>query len=304
MTGMSAESGAAAPAVPTIAQDISTSSNGLEEVRQPERRKVKIDGVEEEVDVDSVVRDYQKYKSSEKRFQEAAQLRKEAQAKEELINQLLTKAQSGDLSWLKGLVPDDQLRGWAESQLLEHIDWESKPEAERRAIMAERKARELEERVNEFTQTKEREEASKMEEQVYQEVESEIIDAIKTMGLDMKLTPRYIRRIAEHLQANIGASQDPQYKPISAKVAAQKAFKSLKVDTQELLSILPLNEVLEMLPPSVRKGIRQADVEDAIAQAPMMRARKEQGSSQASPRSKLKHQPSEDAFKELEKRFS
>lgn len=45
----------------------------------PKMRKVKVDGKEEFVDEDSVWRDYQKYRASEKRLQEAAKLKQEAE---------------------------------------------------------------------------------------------------------------------------------------------------------------------------------------------------------------------------------
>ncbi len=287
-----------------IAPEATSDVTAPETPVQSERRKIKIDGHEEEVDVDAVLKDYQKYKASEKRFQEAASLRKEAQTKEDLVQGLLQKAQTGDLSWLKGLVPEDTLRGWAESQLLEHIDWTSKSEIEREAIMAKRERDDLKRQMEEITNTKQREQATKLEEQAYQTIESDIVEAVQAIGYDSKVTPRYIRRIAEQMRASLEASEDPQSAPLPAKEAASRAFKGLKVDAQELLSVLPLNEVLELLPPAVRKAIRRADVDDAIAQAPMMRARKELGPQDPSkPKSNLRHSSSEDAFKELEKRF-
>ncbi len=269
-----------------------------------ERRKIKIDGNEEEVDVDAVLKDYQKYRASDKRFQEAAAIRKEAEAKESLVQSLLQKAQSGDLSWLKGLVPEDTLRGWAESELLEHINWQNTPEVERRAIMAERRAKELEEKVNGYTQTKEREEASKLEEEAYRTIEDDIVSAVKGVGFDVKVTPRYIRRIAEQMRASLEASDDPSKGPMKASDAASRAFKGLKVDTQELLSILPTADILALLPPHVRKAIRQQDVEDAISQAPGMRRSREPQGVAPSQKTKLWHGSSDDAFKKIEKRYS
>lgn len=294
MTGTSMEGGmdAAAP-TPEVQAPVSN------------KLKVKIDGLEKEVDQDELIRDYQKFSSSEKRFQEAAELRKQAQQESQLVANFLQKAQSGDLSWLKGLVPDEQIRSFAESQLLEHIDWESKPQIEREAIMAKREAEQLRKQIEEFTQTKEREESSKIEEQAYQEVEQDIVQSIKTLGYDYKVTPRFIRRIAEQMHASIAASEDPQGRGMPAKDAAQRAFKGLQVDARELLSILPASEVLELLPASVRKAIRQADVQDVRAQAPMMRARNQGGDERdANGRRKFKRVSTDKFFEKMDKRFS
>lgn len=299
MTGMSDTPSAPAMDAPTESfadQPAETSAQSTE------RRRVKIDGIEQEIDVDSVLKDYQKYKSSEKRFQEAAALRKEAQAEREIINQVLNRAQSGDLSWLKGLVPDDKIRGWAEQELLQHLDWEQKPEMEREAITAKRERDELKRQLEELNQTKEKEESSKLEEQVYQEVEQDIIAAIKEMGTDIKITPLFVQRMAEYMQASLEASNDPHAMP--AKKAADKSLRRLKSEAQELLGILSPEEVLQMLPPNIRKAARMDDVEKAIAQAPMMRARREQVSSYTPQKSKLRHGTSDDAFKRLEKLYS
>lgn len=259
----------------------------------PQKIKAKIDGIEEEVDLDTLTRDYQKYRSSDKRFQEAAQMRKE-------VETLLERAQKGDLSWLKGIVPKEQLNRWAETELLEHINWQKMPEVERRAVLAEQRAKELEDHVNSLTQTQQREKATAIEEQAYQSVESDIISAVQTLGYDVKVTPRFIRRIAEQLQASLEASDDPNSEPMPAKLASERAFKGYKVDAQELLSILPETEAIQLIPAKLREAIRRADVSDAVSQMPMRR-----GNEKAEPvrKSKFKRMTVDDYFSGMDKKF-
>lgn len=267
------------------------------------KEKVKIDGTELEVDIDELKKDYQKFKSSEKRFQEAAELRKSVQQERELINDLLGRASKGDLGWLKGLVPNEVLTQWAENELLEHIEWQKRPEVEKRAIMAEKKAQELEARVQEFTQTKEREHASKVEEQAYQQIEHDIIQAVQELGYDYKVKPRFIRRIAEQLHANLEASSDPQSAPLSAKVARDRAWKGLIVDAQELLQTLPLKEALQLLPPQLREAVRKADVEEAMSQMPMKIRKGTDDDMAPRKKSQLKRMTTEEYFERLGKKF-
>jgi hypothetical protein len=268
------------------------------------KEKVKIDGEELEVDLEDIKKDYQKFRSSEKRFQEAAALRKEAQEERELINDLLGRASKGDLGWLKGLVPKDVITQWAESELLEHIEWEKKPEAERRAILAEQKARELEEKVQKYTQTEEREQATRLEEQAYQQVEADIVQAVKDLGYNYKVQPRFIRRIAEQMYASLEASQDPQSAPLDARTASDRAFKGLLVDAQEILSCLPVAEALKLIPQSLRDSIRKADVEEAMNQMPnrMRKDHSPQGTS--SKQQKFKRMSTDDYFSKLDNQFN
>lgn len=273
------------------------------EAQSSRKFRVKIDGEELEVPEEELTRDYQKYRGADKRFQEAAELRKQAQQERELVDQFIDRATKGDLAWLKGLVPQEQLTKFAEAELLQHIEWQSKPEVERRAIEAERKAEQLESKVREFTQTKEREEASALEERAYEQVETEIVTAVKELGYDYKITPRFVRRIAEQLYATLEASpDDPQGAPIDAKTARDRAWKGLLVDAREVLSTLPAAEALQLLPPKLREAIRKADVEDAMNQHPMkVRA----GYSEEAParRSKLKRMSTEDYFSKMDAKF-
>lgn len=233
--------------------------------------KLKVNGEEIEVDEAEVTRDYQKYRGADQKFQEAAALRKQAAEEKALVDNFLDRAQKGDLGWLKGLVPQEQLTKFAESELLQHIEWEQLPEAEKRARQAELKAQELEKKISEFTQTREREEASSLEERAYQQIDTEIVEAVKNLGYDYKVTPRLIRRIAEQLYASLEEPSDPDappQAPLTAKEASDRAFKGLLVDAQEILATLPVDEAIALLPPSLRKAIRKADVEAATGPVP------------------------------------
>lgn len=267
----------------------------------PSKIKTKIDGIEQEVDIEELTKGYQKAKSSDQRFQEAAQLRKEAQEERAQVNALLEKAQKGDLSWLKGLVPKETLNKWAEENLLEHINWEQMPEAEKRATIAERRAAELEARENERTHNDEQKRSAAQEQQAYQLIEQDMVSAIKDLGYDYKITPRFVRRIAEQVYASLEASEDPNAQPMPANIASKHAFDGMKQDAAELLSVLSPAEVMRLLPAKVRAALRSADVEEAMSQMPMGVRQTQEGVVQRP--SKTKRMSTDDRFALLDKRF-
>jgi hypothetical protein len=278
-------------------------ATGASAVEAPVRQKIKtkVDGIEQEIDLDELTKDYQKYKSSDKRFQEAAQMRKEAQDLQSQVDSFLSRAQKGDLSWLKGLVPKEALNQFSESQLLEHLEWQNLPEAEKRARIAEQRAQELEEERRAEREEIEMRQRSEIEQKAYQSVEQDIVDAIKSRGYDTKVTPRLVRRIAEYMFAKIEASEDPQAERPSAKAVSEHALKSMMDDAQEVLSVLPREQILKLIPPKVRDLIRRADVDDAISQMPYS-VRKSDGENR--PKTKLKRMSTEDYFKKMDKKFN
>lgn len=271
----------------------------------PEKVRVKIDGGELEVPFDEITRDYQKYKGSEKRFQEASNLRKQAQEDRKLVETFIGKAKAGDLSWLRGIVPEAQIKQWAESQLLEHIEWEQLPESEKRARIAERRLEEYEEEKARDRESQREKELEALTSRASQDLERELIDAVKELGHDFKVTPRFVRRIAEDIVASMEAldPEDPQAKPRTAKEAKDRAYNGLVQDATELLSILPEDKVIAMLPPKIREAIRRKDVEAATTQVSSRMKGLDTDQSAPSPRSKFQRMSIDQKFNQIEKKY-
>lgn len=285
---------AAAPA-PSAVDSGSAPGIAMPDVAESPRPKVKIDGIDAEVDIEDLKRSYQKEKAADKRFQEAAELRRQ-------VDDFVGRASKGDLGWLKGLVPQEVLTQWAEKELLQHIEWQELPEAERRAILAEQRAKEAEERISSFTQTQEREQATALEERAYQQLESDILEVVKDLG-GAKATPRLIRRISEQLLADLEASDpsDPQFQPMPAHIAKDRAWKGLEVDALEYLSTLTPEQAIAKLPQKLRDALRRADVATAHSQLPTpQRGRGEQA---APERKKGKRMTTDEYFNNLSKKF-
>jgi hypothetical protein len=132
-----------------IAQGAPSAASGsvqtTENVSIPEKIRVKVDGTEEEVDLDTVKRDYQKYRSADKRFQEAANLRKSHEAEAKAIE----KAKAGDFSELVKVAGADKARAWAENYLLEFLEYQqlSPEQKENRTLKQQLAEREASEKV-------------------------------------------------------------------------------------------------------------------------------------------------------------
>lgn len=261
-------------------------------------QKVKID--DQEYDLDTLQKEFKRYKGkyegSEKKFQEAANMRKQ-------VESLLEKAQQGDLSWLKGVVPARQLREWQEQELLKQIEWESLPEAERRRLQAEEERDRYKADLEKTKAEREKEQLSLIESQAYAEIESDISQAIKELGHDVRVTPELVRRIAELMYSQIEASDDPQdFRRVPAKEAREKVLSNGKRFVPELLSILPVEEAIALLPAKLREAVRKQDVEDATSQMPR-RIREQTGQSDRPRKTNKKSMSTEDFFQRMEKKL-
>lgn len=230
-------------------------------------RKFKID--DEEYDEETLQKEFKRYKGkyegSEKKFQEAANIRKQVEG-------LLERAQKGDLSWLKGIVPAQQLRQWQEQELLQEIEWEQLPEHEKRRIQAERERDRYKADLEKTQKDRDAEQLRLIEQQAYAEIDADISQAIKELGHDVKVTPELMRRIAELMLSNLAALPDDadqqEFRRVPAKEARDKVLSNGKKFVPELLSILPVEEAIALLPPKLREAVRKQDVEVAYSQMP------------------------------------
>lgn len=210
-----------------------------------ERYKVKVDTEEMEVDLDELRRGYTHGKAANKRFQEAA-------AKEKQVSELIRRAQQGDLGWLKGLVPDEQIRKFAEQELLAHLEYEGLSDTEK-DLRTERSEREkLAKKVKDYESTREQQESQALMTKAFSEIDADITATLKDYG--KKPTPRLVRRIAEEMLANL---QDEDAKPLPAKSALARAKRGIEADLQEWISEASEDELIKAIPKEKLDVIRR-----------------------------------------------
>lgn len=196
----------------------------------PQRFKVKPDGKEEEVDLDTLLKRYELSQASHKRMEEASRLRKEAEAQAAQMKALVEQAKADPGALFKAL--GVEARGWAEKYLTEQLELEllSPEERELRELRSWRQQQEAE-RVK-----KQEEEAQAQKEllsvQAATEIESEVVDALKSSGL--KATPRTVARVAEIILASL-EGEGPRMKATDALQRLQREYRSDVADHLESL---------------------------------------------------------------------
>jgi hypothetical protein len=258
----------------------------------PEKRKVKIDGVEQEVEVDTVLKDYQKFKAADKRFQEAASLKKQA----DQIMQMVEKGKTaGDLSSLVDQVGEQNFRKYAEKWLWDKIQFEEMPEEKREAILNKQRADRAEAEAKSLKDSIEQEKISAQKSQAYQEIDREISEAIK--GLGRKPTPRLIARLAETMAASL-SNEDGER--LDAKSALQRTVSEMNSDLREYVTQLSAEEAIELLPKETLDAVRKLLVANAQTQ---VQNRTRQQASQAPAPKRPKSMTTDEYFKNLERRL-
>lgn len=243
------------------AEPLATSPESAKNPLIGSKHKVVIDGQELEVDYNDLISDYQHKRASHKRFEEAHKIRKD-------VDTLFESFKKGDLGFLKQHIPPDVLRQFAERELQEYLEEQalSPEQKEVRQTKAERDA--LKKQLDEKNELEKKSYSQQIQQQADQQIDNEITEAVKSLGHDVKVTPRLIRRIAEQMLISSEASDDPKTEHLPAKIAGERAKKGMRKDFEEYASIADPEEVVAMLPRRVRDAIRKADVDSAISQMP------------------------------------
>lgn len=221
--------------------------------KESSKYKAIIDGVEEEVNPEDLVKEYQKYKSSDKRFKEAAELRKQT---EEMISQLqpvLEAIQSLEkdpwaLHKSLGVNYDELATNYAYEKALKEYEAQNMSPEEKRIKQLEeklnayeneyKKRKELEEQ--EANKRKEEEEKVLMQKAV-ETIDSDIMKAISESGV--KPSERLVARMAEEMHNYLVTHGEL----LSAKEALHNVRNEVKnYSTDDLLALLS-EEALEKL---------------------------------------------------------
>lgn len=246
------------------APEASESVDAPEELPQEPARKfkVKVDESEEEVDEQELLKGYQKAKASDKRFQEASALRKQAEQEKAQVQDLLKQIRENpDLLEQLGI----DLDSYSEKRLLRNME---------RALKSpeELELEELRSFKNNQTQAQKKQQelqAAQAQEQEYahvtEQIDNEIFETLQSAG--MKPTPRLIARMAEQMLASL----EEDGSRFSAKDAFSRVKNDYQADVSELLESLEPEQLAEMFPSVVQK-LRSHAVKQASQSVPSFRA--------------------------------
>lgn len=240
----------------TIDQHNQTSEQErVETPSQKEKRllKVKIDGREESVDEDTLVRHYSKERAADKKLREAAQARKEVEAFYETL-------QNDPESILNDPRLPLKKRELAEKWLMESLKGElSEPEDPREKELADIK-RELEKYKNQEKQTKEQKEQEEYQALVSQRKEAIATTLSKAMSMSpLAQDPDTATATLKEMASYMRMCRDAGYEA-SPEEIAQHVESRYNKSYQSLANKLEGDQLIQFLGEAVVNKIRKADL--------------------------------------------
>jgi hypothetical protein len=207
------------------------------------------DGNAEELSPEDLISNYKMTR------RQADQLRKQMDP----AFQFLSALQGGELDSLYNLnIPEDKMLDFAERVLTKKLEFEQMSPQQKALLQKER---EIAERERQYKEWEAKQEAARQQEinhQALNQVQTDIVEAIKELGLSGKPTPRLIRRVAEQLKAQIEAS-----KPMDARRASKHEWDNIQQELQEFQMAMLAKDphkFVESLPKEIRKAIRDYEV--------------------------------------------
>ena len=223
---------------PETVQEVSEDSSPLsqEPSALPPKIKVKVDGQDLEISQEELVRDYQMRQASQKRFQEAAQLKQEAQQQMEALK----FARENPIEFFK--MTGVNAKEFAEKVLLEELEESMLSPQEKELRDLRNYKSKLEQQEQQRLTLQQEQQRLALEEQTAQEIENEILEVLTASNL--KPTPRNIAKCAEYLLASL----DENGNRMHARDAFQRVQKNQRSDVLEHIASLTPAEIESQFP--------------------------------------------------------
>lgn len=216
------------------------------------KRKVKIGGKEDVVDLETLARGYQSAQDSTRKWQEAADTRKQVEG-------LFAKLKSNPIEALKGLLTHPgvglDFRKIITEHLAEEFEYESLPPEKKELADTRKKLAEYEakERARDEAETKAKDEAFRR--QYAANLEKDLVTAIDTSGLPK--TEYTFSRVLYYMREAL--SRDL---PLTAEQAIPLVREDYEREHQALVGGLDAPKLLKMLGPDALKKLEAHKVEE------------------------------------------
>jgi hypothetical protein len=241
---------AAAPAVPVSDSSAAAPVDGQQQVvatpAEIRKMKLKIDGVESEYGEDEVIRFAQQGKSANKKFQEAAQMKKES---EELIN--LIKRDP------RAVLEDPRIghnfRKLAEDFLVAQIKEEMMTPEQKKHAEMEKQLRAFESEKKQQQQQQESAQMEQLKQHYANEYQTTITTALSQTGVPK--TARTVKRMAELMSQSLANGIDLPPAQL-AKIVKEDYLAEMK----EMFGASDEDTLLGLLGDEVSNKIRRADL--------------------------------------------
>ncbi len=251
------------------------------------KHRVKIEGSEREVSTEDLIRDYQLREASNKRFQEASQKEKRAQP-------VLDALEKREFKKLLEHVPKGEFRKFAEDFLLEELEYEDLPEGEKRRMKAEQRAQQLEDELKRRDDDGKKRGHQAAMQQAAMDVDTEIASVLQALG--KQPSPYLVARIIDEMIAR----HDADGGRTTAKDAHARAQRRLDSEMEAYLNDLGDDQIVGKLSPKKLDSIRK----HLLSQVGMQAPKRNQSPATQRTREAPKAATINDAFAEIEARFS
>ena len=224
------------------------------------KHKLSIDGEDVEMTLEEMKKAAQKVRAADKRFQEAASMRKANESREQTISEIEGALEKGNLKFIEGKVGKAKAKQLMEEYLIQDMEYEELPESEKKARELQKRIDAYEEREKEAKEKQDKVEKDKILQKAHGDLDKEVGDALRAIG--KKPTPKLAVRVVDEMIHRLSAGKDP----ISAGDAVKYAEKGILADIGEYLPQLSNDELLATIPPEVLKRIRQIEVDKVIGE--------------------------------------
>lgn len=229
---------AAEPSAPTDALEKEAAGEKLSKEEKAEIKKwrLKIDGREEELTEDELVKHAQLGKAAHKRMQEAAQYKKNVAAFFETLKadplRVLSDPSLG--------IPAEQLKKLAESVISNEIEDLKKTPEQREKEKLQRELESLKQRYKEEEESRKQSEFQRLQEQAALQLDNDIASALDTSGLPK--SPYTVKKMAEYMLLALQNDID-----LSAKDVVPIIKKQITSEIREMFSAAPEDLIEDFL---------------------------------------------------------
>lgn len=230
----------------TKVSPVTSTEHNKEAPTQAEIRKMKLkfDGQEQEMTEQEVISLAQQGKSSQKRFQEAAQAKKEAEATIKFLKENPREAMKQ-----LGLDP----RKFSEEYLMEVLTEEAMSPEQKAHRDMEKKLRKYEADEKALKEKEQQDEFQKLEARALEELDRTFVDALGKSGLTK--TPWTVKRMAQLQMACIKKGYEPNATEL-AKILREDYIEEQKA----LFGSYEGDKLIEILGPDIVKKLSKAQV--------------------------------------------
>lgn len=228
----------------------------------PELYTITVDGEEMQVTMDELLKSVQTAKASGKRFQEAASMRKEAEAARQELAALEEQLLRNPLEAMKKKgVPEQSIKKHYEDVLYQMYQYDQLSDEEKAArqekASQEQRIREYEEKLKELEQMKQEKQQSQFQADVAKEEEaltSQFLEALDSSSVPS--TPEAIQWMANYMVASIEAGNEVDL-TTAAAIYKQSTSKSLRSQIESLNE----DQLLELIGEKKLNKLRSKEIQ-------------------------------------------